>query len=145
MGFASGVLTPSAALPSARARGCFCAQMISLMDRLLKRENLDLRMTPYKVVCTTPRSSSHAARRVPHMHAQDPRSPAHAWRSSRPTHTRGNGTRHAHTHMQVLPTSADDGLVEFVPSTPLSVVLAEHRTIHRYLALTQVWHASLAS
>ena len=27
----------------------FILQMISLMDRLLKRENLDLRMTPYKV------------------------------------------------------------------------------------------------
>lgn len=63
----------------------FILQMISLMDRMLKRENLDLRMTPYKV----------------------------------------------------LPTSCDDGLLEFVPSVPLSVVLAEHRTIHRFLALTQ--------
>ena len=34
---------------------------------------------------------------------------------------------------KVLPTSGDDGLVEFVPSTPLSKVLSEHRTIHRYL------------
>jgi hypothetical protein len=32
---------------------------------------------------------------------------------------------------------SDDGLVEFVPSTPLSRILAEHRTIHKYLALTQ--------
>eukprot|EP00877_Chromochloris_zofingiensis_P002248 jgi/Chrzof1/12023/Cz06g18140.t1 len=63
----------------------FILQMISLMDSLLKRENLDLRLTPYKV----------------------------------------------------LPTSSDDGLVEFVPSAPLSRILAEHRTIHRYLAQTQ--------
>ncbi|PNW88579.1 hypothetical protein CHLRE_01g035500v5 [Chlamydomonas reinhardtii] len=63
----------------------FVLQMIGLMDRMLKRENLDLRMTPYKV----------------------------------------------------LPTSFDDGLVEFVPSVPLSAVLAEHKTIHRFLALTQ--------
>ena len=38
---------------------------------------------------------------------------------------------------QVLPTSSDDGLVEFVPSTPLSRVLSEHRTIHKYLAQWQ--------
>ncbi|KAG2448608.1 hypothetical protein HYH02_006498 [Chlamydomonas schloesseri] len=63
----------------------FVLQMIGLMDRMLKRENLDLRMTPYKV----------------------------------------------------LPTSCDDGLLEFVPSVPLSAVLAEHKTIHRFLALTQ--------
>ena len=36
----------------------------------------------------------------------------------------------------MLPTSSDDGLVEFVPSMPLSRVLAEHRTIHKYLLLT---------
>jgi len=36
----------------------------------------------------------------------------------------------------VLPTSSDDGLVEFVPSTPLSRVLAEHRTIHKFFSLT---------
>lgn len=60
-------------------------QMISLMDNLLKRENLDLRLTPYRV----------------------------------------------------LPTGSDDGLVEFVPSAPLSRILAEHRTIHKYLAQTQ--------
>ncbi|KAF8067321.1 Phosphatidylinositol 3-kinase [Scenedesmus sp. PABB004] len=60
----------------------FVLQMISLMDNLLKRENLDLRLTPYRV----------------------------------------------------LPTGSDDGLVEFVPSAPLSRVLAEHRTIHKYLA-----------
>jgi hypothetical protein len=59
--------------------------MISLMDSLLKRESLDLHLTPYKV----------------------------------------------------LPTGGDDGLVEFVPSQPLSRVIAEHRTLHRYLALTQ--------
>eukprot|EP00879_Flechtneria_rotunda_P010868 GHRR01011358.1.p1 GENE.GHRR01011358.1~~GHRR01011358.1.p1 ORF type:complete len:821 (+),score=283.38 GHRR01011358.1:733-3195(+) len=63
----------------------FVLQMISLMDNLLKRENLDLRLTPYKV----------------------------------------------------LPTGSDDGLVEFVPSAPLSRILAEHRTIHKYLARTQ--------
>lgn len=59
----------------------FVLQMISLMDRLLKREALDLHLTPYRV----------------------------------------------------LPTSGDDGLVQFVPSTPLSRVLAEHRTIHKFL------------
>ncbi|KAK9811578.1 hypothetical protein WJX72_006428 [[Myrmecia] bisecta] len=57
-------------------------QMFSLMDRLLKRENLDLRLTPYRV----------------------------------------------------LPTSSDDGLIECVPSTALAKVLAEHRSIHRFLA-----------
>lgn len=55
--------------------------MISLMDRQLKRENLDLRLTPYRV----------------------------------------------------LPTGSDDGLVEFVPSIPLSRLLADHRSIHRFL------------
>jgi phosphatidylinositol 3-kinase len=59
--------------------------MISLMDSLLKREALDLRLTPYRV----------------------------------------------------LPTGSDDGLVEFVPSAPLSRILAEHRTIHKYLAQSQ--------
>ena len=58
-------------------------QLISLIDRLLKREHLDLRITAY----------------------------------------------------QVLPTSAIDGLIEFVPaSLPLSQVLREHGTIHRFLA-----------
>jgi hypothetical protein len=71
--------------------------MISLMDNLLKRENLDLRLSPYRV----------------------------------------------------LPTGSDDGLVEFVPSAPLSRVLAEHRTIHKYLAQTQAdakgaWHGARA-
>jgi hypothetical protein len=32
---------------------------------------------------------------------------------------------------------SDDGLVQFVPSAPLSRILAEHRTIHKYLAQTQ--------
>lgn len=32
---------------------------------------------------------------------------------------------------------SDDGLVEFVPSAPLSRILAEHRSIHKYLAQTQ--------
>lgn len=63
----------------------FVLQMISLMDNLLKRENLDLRLTPYTV----------------------------------------------------LPTGSDDGLVQFVPSAPLSRILAEHRTIHKFLAQTQ--------
>mmetsp|Transcript_623 Transcript_623/g.1491 ORF Transcript_623/g.1491 Transcript_623/m.1491 type:complete len:866 (+) Transcript_623:255-2852(+) len=59
-------------------------QIVSLMDRLLKKENLDLKLTLYKV----------------------------------------------------LPTSTEDGLVEMVQeSTPLSNVLAEHRTINRFLAL----------
>lgn len=35
----------------------------------------------------------------------------------------------------VLPTNVDDGLVECIlPSTALARVLAEHRSIHRYLA-----------
>jgi phosphatidylinositol 3-kinase len=28
-------------------------QLISLMDRLLKRENLDLKLTPYRVLATS--------------------------------------------------------------------------------------------
>lgn len=56
--------------------------MIALMDRLLKRENLDLRLTVYRV----------------------------------------------------LATASDAGLVEFVPSTTLSSVLAEHRSVLRFLA-----------
>ena len=35
-------------------------QMISLMDRLLKREALDLRLTPYKSVPSTPWVHVHA-------------------------------------------------------------------------------------
>ncbi|CAD7699398.1 unnamed protein product [Ostreobium quekettii] len=58
----------------------FMLQMISLMDQLLKKENLDLKITPY----------------------------------------------------QVLPTTADDGLVEFVKSSALARILAEHKTIQRY-------------
>ncbi len=57
-----------------------CVQMISLMDRLLKRENLDLKLTPYRV----------------------------------------------------LATGTDSGLVEYVPSSTVSAVLSEHRTILRY-------------
>lgn len=57
-------------------------QMITLMDKLLKAENLDLRLTPYKV----------------------------------------------------LATSTEDGMVEFIPSTPLSIVLSENKTITRFLA-----------
>lgn len=56
-------------------------QMLSLMDRLLKKENLDLKLTPYRV----------------------------------------------------LATGRDDGLVEFIPSTALAQVLAENRTIVKYL------------
>lgn len=52
------------------------------MDKLLKAENLDLRLTPYKV----------------------------------------------------LATSTEDGMVEFIPSTPLSIVLSENKTITKFLA-----------
>eukprot|EP00873_Tetraselmis_striata_P009874 jgi/Tetstr1/430138/TSEL_019971.t1 len=59
-------------------------QIVSLMDRLLKKENLDLKLTLY----------------------------------------------------QVLPTSSEDGLVECVQdATVLARVLADHRTINRFLAL----------
>ena len=57
-------------------------QMIALMDRLLKRENLDLQLTPYAVIAT----------------------------------------------------GLSEGLVEFVPSIPLSQVLEKYRSIPRYLA-----------
>ncbi|KAL4535341.1 hypothetical protein Ndes2526B_g06236 [Nannochloris sp. 'desiccata'] len=58
-------------------------QLISLMDRLFKREHLDLRITAY----------------------------------------------------QVLPTSATNGLIEFVPgSYPISQVIKEHGSIHRFLS-----------
>eukprot|EP00201_Polytomella_parva_P010936 CAMPEP_0175050788 /NCGR_PEP_ID=MMETSP0052_2-20121109/7445_1 /TAXON_ID=51329 ORGANISM="Polytomella parva, Strain SAG 63-3" /NCGR_SAMPLE_ID=MMETSP0052_2 /ASSEMBLY_ACC=CAM_ASM_000194 /LENGTH=273 /DNA_ID=CAMNT_0016315013 /DNA_START=106 /DNA_END=927 /DNA_ORIENTATION=- len=63
----------------------FILQMIGLMDRLLKRENLDLKLTPYRV----------------------------------------------------LPTGSDEGLVEFVSGFPLSTVLADHRSIHRFLSIHQ--------
>ncbi|CAI7901084.1 unnamed protein product [Closterium sp. NIES-54] len=56
-------------------------QMVTLMDKLLKKENLDLCLTPYRV----------------------------------------------------LATAADQGFVEFVPSMPLAQVLAEYRSIERYL------------
>ena len=36
---------------------------------------------------------------------------------------------------RVLPTSAEDGLIECVPSMALARVLAEHKSIHRYWAL----------
>lgn len=55
--------------------------LIALMDRMLLREHLDLRVTTYGVV----------------------------------------------------PTSPDDGIIEFVPSVPLASLLAEDRTIARYL------------
>ena len=59
-------------------------QLFSLMDRLFKREHLDLRITAY----------------------------------------------------QVLPTSATNGLIEFVPgSYPISQVIKEHGTVHRFLSL----------
>lgn len=61
-------------------------QLIALMDRLLKREHMDLRMTAY----------------------------------------------------QVLPTSADAGLIEFVPhSHPFSSVLRDHGSVLRFLTR---WH-----
>ncbi len=49
-------------------------QMISLMDMLLRKENLDLKLTPYKV----------------------------------------------------LATSLDEGMIQFVPSKPLALILSEH-------------------
>lgn len=58
-------------------------QMFSLMDRLLKDENLDLKLTPYRV----------------------------------------------------LPTSATDGLIQFVPSESLAHVLREHKSIRNFLSL----------
>jgi len=60
-----------------------CVQMISLMDRLLKRENLDLKLTPY----------------------------------------------------QVLATGRDTGLIEFVPSQAVADIIAEHKTLTKYIAL----------
>jgi phosphatidylinositol 3-kinase len=60
-----------------------CVQMISLMDRLLKRENLDLKLTPYRV----------------------------------------------------LATGSDTGLIEFVPSQAVADILAEHKTLTRYIAM----------
>ena len=60
-----------------------CVQLISLMDRLLKRENLDLKLTPYRV----------------------------------------------------LATGSDTGLIEFVPSQAVADILAEHKTLTRYIAM----------
>ncbi|GMH39569.1 hypothetical protein BSKO_07467 [Bryopsis sp. KO-2023] len=59
----------------------FTVQMFSLMNRLLLKENLDLKLTIY----------------------------------------------------QVLPTSADDGFVEFVGSSALASILSKHKTIQKYL------------
>ncbi|VAI27506.1 unnamed protein product [Triticum turgidum subsp. durum] len=56
-------------------------QMVSLMDRLLKLENMDLHLTPY----------------------------------------------------QVLATGQDEGMVEFIPSSPLAQIISEHRSITSYL------------
>ncbi|CAJ1931442.1 unnamed protein product [Sphenostylis stenocarpa] len=56
-------------------------QMVSLMDRLLKLENLDLHLTPYKV----------------------------------------------------LATGQDEGMLEFIPSRSLALILSEHRSIISYL------------
>ncbi|KAL6187502.1 hypothetical protein ACLB2K_038900 [Fragaria x ananassa] len=56
-------------------------QMVSLMDRLLKNENLDLHLTPYKV----------------------------------------------------LATGQDEGMMEFIPSRTLALILSEHRSITSYL------------
>ena len=60
-----------------------CVQMISLMDRLLKRENLDLKLTPFRV----------------------------------------------------LATGGDTGLIEFIPSQAMADILAEHKTLTKYLAI----------
>jgi len=60
-----------------------CVQMISLMDRLLKRENLDLKLTPFRV----------------------------------------------------LATGSDTGLIEFVPSQAVADILAEHKTLTKYIAM----------
>lgn len=42
-----------------------------------------------------------------------------------------------HVFVAAAVSGSDDGLVEFVPSAPLSRILADHRTIHKYLAQTQ--------
>ncbi|XP_058088685.1 phosphatidylinositol 3-kinase, root isoform isoform X2 [Magnolia sinica] len=56
-------------------------QMVSLMDRLLKLENLDLHLTPYRV----------------------------------------------------LATGQEEGMLEFIPSSSLALILSEHRSIVNYL------------
>mmetsp|Transcript_7089 Transcript_7089/g.26081 ORF Transcript_7089/g.26081 Transcript_7089/m.26081 type:complete len:838 (+) Transcript_7089:153-2666(+) len=63
-------------------------QMIALMDSLLKAQNLDLNITPYKVLAT------------------------------------GFGEQREARH----------GLIEFIPSVPVSNVLAEHKTIQKFFA-----------
>jgi hypothetical protein len=73
-----GHALPNAPYLTQHPPACPCAQC-----RLLKREHLDLRITPY----------------------------------------------------QVLPTSSSDGLIQFVPSVPLARLLADHRSIHRFLAM----------
>lgn len=60
-----------------------CVQMISLMDRLLKRENLDLKLTPFRV----------------------------------------------------LATGGDTGLIEFIPSQAMADILAEHKTLTKFLTM----------
>ena len=73
-------------LPCAHPRPC----SHPLPCRLLKREHLDLKITPYQVLATFGPGSGR---------------------------------------------DKCDGLIEFVPSTPLAIVLRECRTIHRFLAM----------
>jgi hypothetical protein len=46
-------------------------------------------------------------------------------------------TDHCCCCFTAIAAGSDEGLVQFVPSAPLSRILAEHRTIHKYLAQTQ--------
>lgn len=113
-------------------------QMFLLMDRLLKRENLDLKLTPYR--CTDPSASRNLQRvnscvvRIPGpqanfvVHFLCATLPNAHWRSI----TAGRCLT-VLLDLRVLPTSATDGMIEYVPSVSLARVLAEHRTITRFL------------
>ena len=114
-------------------------QMFLLMDRLLKRENLDLKLTPYR--CIQPLLLPDV--QLMRFCAVTVMGPCPCCRR---TTLRVLDTSKARCRpvtagwcltvlliCRVLPTSATDGMIEYVPSVSLAHVLAEHRTITRFL------------
>ena len=81
-------------------------QIIQLMDRLLRNENLDLKLTPYKVLAT---GSAHGeCVRSP----QNPRSC---------------------TYKLLIFSLSSSGLVQFIPSMPISEILRTRGSVLEYL------------
>ena len=118
-------------------------QIFSLMDRLLKRENLDLKLTAYRWGPSPPASKVAGAQscRSAALHT---RCPARMTQEREVPRLHLAGAEHMVAAgmlergllvRRVLPTSPEDGLIECIPSTALARVLAEHKSIHRYWAL----------